>query len=1072
VFVRTNIAPFISVVPAHNNETTLWLKLQGLVEKEPTFIGICYAPPQSSSTYVHASAVDPFDSMAVSFATFQGSGGKVLFAGDLNARTGSLSDIHDAADDENNTHWPHYPPLLHPTCKPPQRANKDAIINSFGRKLVQVCQETGMYILNGRTAGDGDGHLTCQGSSTVDYFLASSNCLNQATSLRVLSSIPDSDHSPLCLTWVMDHQTQKENVHDEHAQSTETAKPCQPMIKNPVSLQQIEDYRVTLEALLNPVMMSDEASIPLAEHLQNIIAQSASMTFGVRKKRNSKGFPVNPWFDEECKVMRKKVQSALLVDDPLAREYRKQYKALTKFKKAKYTTKQSELLCKEAQTDSAGFWRKLRGPKNQNVNSITDEQWVEAFSTLLGPEPADFHSGRGALFPTSCEDCPVNSSDDIGGSGTSPHALDLDITEDEVVSALKKMHRGKAAGIDGITTEFLLFASDILLPYLTCLFNKMFSKEYPDSLSTGIIHPILKSGDINDPDNYRGITVCNSISKLYATVLDDRLHTWAESSNIRAQGQSGFRRGRGTLDNLFILKTLIEQRHQNSNPHQKHKCSKLYTCFVDFRKAFDTIPRSTLWQVLKKTGVGPRMLKALQTMYSNDNTCVRTGNGLTNTFACTTGVKQGCPLSPNLFGLFLDELEELMRNVHGADAPSLTGAAIPILLYADDLVIISKTQVGLQKLMDCLETFCQERGLTVNITKTKVVVFGSRTCLKKLITFNEMPVEQVESFKYLGLEFHQNCSFKLATDKLLASARRATFYLHSRCSALRITDPRLKCQLFDALVYPILSYGCEIWSPNPSHGEDLERWHRLFMRQVIGLPSHCHSSMLYGELGRMPLRHRWHKQTLRFWNRLLVAENSGLLWAAFCEGSRMARDVSESGPAKHIPWCSHVQTLILKHAPPGVLSMYNILDINEYNKMFFKSFRTKALCDISSMGLYYRTFKKKHVYSPYLSTVKNRHLRNLLTRFRSGYHWLEICQGRYSKTPRDMRCCPNCIGVIEDEHHALFDCPMYDDLRGKFSDLFHDDCRTLVKLFSFDQDYTKLARFLTLCRERRVQKSV
>jgi hypothetical protein len=96
----------------------------------------------------------------------------------------------------------------------------------------------------------------------------------------------------------------------------------------------------------------------------------------------------------------------------------------------------------------------------------------------------------------------------------------------------------------------------------------------------------------------------------------------------------------------------------------------------------------------------------------------------------------------------------------------------------------------------------------------------------------------------------------------------------------------------------------------------------------------------------------------------------------------------------------------------------------------------------------------------------------ILTRSRSGYHWLGICQGRYSKTPRDMRCCPNCTGVIEDEHHALVDCPMYNDLREEFRDLFHDDCRTLVKLFSFDQDYTKLARFFTLCRERQVQKSV
>jgi hypothetical protein len=101
---------------------------------------------------------------------------------------------------------------------------------------------------------------------------------------------------------------------------------------------------------------------------------------------------------------------------------------------------------------------------------------------------------------------------------------------------------------------------------------------------------------------------------------------------------------------------------------------------VDFRKAFDTIPRSIMWQVLQRAGVGPRMLKALQAMYSNDNTCVRTGSGLTDTFACTTGVKQGCPLSPNLFGLFLDELEELMVNVAGADAPTLAGVAVPLLL--------------------------------------------------------------------------------------------------------------------------------------------------------------------------------------------------------------------------------------------------------------------------------------------------------------------------------------------------------------------------------------------------------
>jgi hypothetical protein len=109
------------------------------------------------------------------------------------------------------------------------------------------------------------------------------------------------------------------------------------MIKNPISLHQIEDYRAASQALSDPAILSDNATIPLAAHLQSIIAQSASITFGMKKARTSTGFPVNPWYDDVCKVMRKKVQSALLVNDPLAREYQKQYKGLRKFKKTKHT---------------------------------------------------------------------------------------------------------------------------------------------------------------------------------------------------------------------------------------------------------------------------------------------------------------------------------------------------------------------------------------------------------------------------------------------------------------------------------------------------------------------------------------------------------------------------------------------------------------------------------------------------------------------------------------------------------------------------------------------------------------
>jgi hypothetical protein len=464
-------------------------------------------------------------------------------------------------------------------------------------------------------------------------------------------------------------------------------------------------------------------------------------------------------------------------------------------------------------------------------------------------------------------------------------------------------------------------------------------------------------------------------------------------------------------------------------------------------------------------GMGQRMLQAIQAIYANDTACVQTAGGLTEAFNCNIGVKQGCPLSPNLFGLYLDELEAVLMDVKH-DAPLLADIAVPLLLYADDLVLISTSQKGLQALIDRLASFCEGRGLSVNVEKTKVVVFGSRSMLKNSLIFRDMKIEQVVSFRYLGLELHQSGSFKVAATTLLESARKATFGLHSRCAALHINDPKLKCKLFDALVRPILSYGCEVWSMDTGLGEELERWHRKFMRTILKLPSHSVSSMVYGELGRMPLHHQWYKQLLRFWNQLLGTSNE-LLRAALIENSRMTREALQSGFDHEHRWCSQVEKLIVQYSGPGPLSMYEELDIQHYSKLFHDSFRVAALSSESSMSIYYKMFKQTHKYSEYLSEVKNLHLRAMLTRFRSGCHWLQVNEGRYSDVPKDMRFCPNCPLVVEDEGHFLIKCPAYSCIREKFEHLKLHSYTDVAKLFKECSDYKELAKFMVLCRESR-----
>ena len=90
------------------------------------------------------------------------------------------------------------------------------------------------------------------------------------------------------------------------------------------------------------------------------------------------------------------------------------------------------------------------------------------------------------------------------------------------------------------------------------------------------------------------------------------------------------------------------------------------------------------------------------------------------------GVKQGCPLSPTLFGLYVDGLEKHLPETADIDAPTLMGVMVPLLLYADDLILMSDSASGLQKQLDALASFCEQRQLTVNLSKTKVAVFETR----------------------------------------------------------------------------------------------------------------------------------------------------------------------------------------------------------------------------------------------------------------------------------------------------------------------------------------------------------
>jgi hypothetical protein len=151
---------------------------------------------------------------------------------------------------------------------------------------------------------------------------------------------------------------------------------------------------------------------------------------------------------------------------------------------------------------------------------------------------------------------------------------------------LKKLQRNKTIGLDDMKVKFILDAGELLhMPILTT-FNYFLAEGFREAFSTKVVHALLKRGDAFEFDNYRGITVGPILAKLFIMILDKRLSEWVEQHGLRAKGQAGFRKYYRTIGQLFILRTLIEQRKAKKKP--------LYCCFVDFKKAFDIVPCEVL----------------------------------------------------------------------------------------------------------------------------------------------------------------------------------------------------------------------------------------------------------------------------------------------------------------------------------------------------------------------------------------------------------------------------------------------------------------------------------------------
>ncbi len=230
---------------------------------------------------------------------------------------------------------------------------------------------------------------------------------------------------------------------------------------------------------------------------------------------------------------------------------------------------------------------------------------------------------------------------------------------------------------------------DKLLPYLCRFLNVCFDYGItPTSWSQSIISPVPK-GSMTDkyvPLQYRGISLLSCVYKLYSALLNKRLYSFLDVRDWFDDAQNGFRRGRSCEDHIFSLISQIRSGIDNSG--------STFCCYIDFQKAFDFLDRKLLLLKLLRAGVDGKFYLALKNTLDSTSSCVRLNHQLSESFTTSFGTRQGDPISPTNFSVFINDLLTELRDSKNPNDNIICN----VLAYADDIVLISETEHDLQQL--------------------------------------------------------------------------------------------------------------------------------------------------------------------------------------------------------------------------------------------------------------------------------------------------------------------------------------------------------------------------------------
>ena len=385
--------------------------------------------------------------------------------------------------------------------------------------------------------------------------------------------------------------------------------------------------------------------------------------------------------------------------------------------------------------------------------------------------------------------------------------------------------------------------------------------------------PVPKKGDQLEVDNYRGIGLMTTVSKLVALMVTRRLQAACEEANVLPKSQAGFRSGEGCAGQVAALVEACQRRAVAGRA--------TWLLFVDFAKAYDSVPHDRLLAKLRALGMRGRMLGYVTRLLTESRMRVRVGgHAHAEAFAVRTGVVQGCPLSPLLFLLFVADLDAALSDegveVHVSAARAGLAPEPPLrmsnLAFADDVVVLANGRSSIARCLTVVAEWAQTNGMSLNIKPVgadEANTLGAKTALMTIgrpaeerarllagdagwRTVHGRVVPLVRRYRYLGLVLTDKLDpAVMATDRLEGLKRRVAALMPYLCDRRMPVDVRL--EVVRTVLFPMAMYGGDVLGAQPDYLHGATRCLERALRAVFGAARNAPLFTLWREARLVPV---------------------------------------------------------------------------------------------------------------------------------------------------------------------------------------------------------------------------